>query len=123
MNAKQLVTLLLLLIMAGGLYLFFKPHRQDPHYFAAACVVLNDMSSPGGTPDFMAQLQNVIINENSSYAVNKVRFDPASARQAIERYQHLSASQKSQTKQSMTDCLQIMMPAAQGGENLTTSHR
>ena len=115
MNRTNTLFLILAMITFSLAYLFFKPHKQDPHYFAAACVVLNDMAAPVSTADFMEKLRNVIMNENSSYAVNKVEFDSASAQAAIERYQHLSEPVQQQTKKSIDSCLPVMMPASSDG--------
>lgn len=115
MNRKNTLRLILMMIIVCVTYLFFKPHKPDPHYFAAACVVLNDMGSPTSTADFAERLRTVIMNENSSYAVDKVEFDPASAQAAIKRYQHLSETEQQQTKKSLDSCLPVMMPA--GADN------
>ena len=112
MNRKNTLIIILVMIIVYVAYLFFKPHKQDPHYFAAACVVLNDMASPTSTADFAEKLRNVIMNENSSYAVDKVEFDSASAQAAIERYQHLSETEQQQAKKSIDSCLPVMMPAS-----------
>lgn len=110
MNRKNTLRLILMVTIICVTYLFIKPHKQDPHYFAAACVVLNDMASPTSTADFTEKLRNVIMSENSSYAMDKVEFDPASAQAAIERYQHLSETEQQRAKKSIESCLKVMMP-------------
>lgn len=106
---KKLLALVAALLVALALYLWLKPHKQDPHYFAAACVVLNDMSPPENEQDFMAKLNTVIINENSSYAVKKVTFDKASAHSASQRYAALSEQDKARAKQGVAQCLPLLM--------------
>lgn len=110
MKTKLTVASIVLLLIAVGLYLAFRPHKQDTHYYAAACVVINNMGEPASAEDFKEKLQEVIINENSSYAVDKVEFDPLSAQGAIQRYQQLSAADKVQLKQGIDTCLRILMP-------------
>lgn len=110
MKTKLTVASIVLLLIAVGLYLAFKPHKQDTHYYAAACVVINNMGEPASAEEFKEKLQEVIINENASYAVDKVEFDPLSAQGAIQRYQQLSATDKIQLKKGMDTCLQILMP-------------
>lgn len=111
MNRKSLLAAILLLLIAGALYTWLKkPHRQDPHYYAAVCVVINDAGKTSTMSEFAQKLQDVIINENSSYAFSKVEFDPTSAEGALRRYQNLSPEQKAQTAKSMNACLQTMLP-------------
>lgn len=114
MKTRLTIAVTLLLLIAVGLYLAFRPHQQDPHYYAAVCVVINDMGEPASAGEFKEKLQEVIINENSSYAVDKIKFDPASAQGAIQRYQQLSAANKVQLKQGIDACLRILMPADKG---------
>ncbi|WP_342754202.1 hypothetical protein AAGQ96_17800 [Pantoea sp. MBD-2R] len=114
MNRKNILILIAVMTIVYAIYLFFKPHKQDPHYFAAACVVLNDMAAPASTADFTEKLRTVIINENASYAVDKVEFDPASAQAAIRHYQHLSETEQRQAKKSIDSCLPVMMPQNSG---------
>lgn len=99
-----------LLVAAGALYLTFKPHQQDPHYYAAACVVINDLHGAASKAEFVEKLQEVIINENSSYAVDKVAFDAKSAQGAFQRYQQLSEQNKSRARQGINGCLSVMLP-------------
>ncbi|WP_380180262.1 hypothetical protein [Kalamiella sp. sgz302252] len=109
MKHKKLVIVALLAVIAG-LYLFNKPHKQDPHYYAAVCVVINDMAKPTSTADFMQKMQAVIANENSSYAVDKVAFDAQSAQSAIRRFQEMNEQDKAQAAQGTDACLSKMLP-------------
>ena len=109
MKHKKLI-IIALLAVAAGLYLLNKPHKQDPHYYAAVCVVINDMGKPASTADFMQKMQEVIVNENSSYAVDKVAFDAQSAQSAIGHYQAMSEQDKAQAAQGTDACLSKMLP-------------
>ncbi|WP_414148113.1 hypothetical protein ACMGGR_02840 [Erwinia sp. BNK-24-b] len=110
MKRQTTACLILLPIVAIALYFFFKPHRQDPHYYAAVCVVIDAMGEPASATDFADKLHDVIINENSSYAVDKVAFDRQSAQGAIQRYMKLNDMEKTQAHQGMDACLAVMMP-------------
>ncbi|MGB9096134.1 hypothetical protein [Erwinia sp.] len=108
----RLLAILILVVIAIGLYLALKPHKQNPHYFAAACVMINDIGQPKDQQEFMAKLQAVIINENSSYAFDKVEFDRHSAQGASDRYFALSSAQQAETHKSLEACLAVMLPKA-----------
>lgn len=109
---KKIVMLLAALVIALLLYLWLKPHHQDPHYYAAVCVVLNEMETPKDAADFKAKLKTVIINENSSYAMNKTTFDAASARQAIAAFAALSDKDKMEARQGVESCLNVLIPGS-----------
>jgi len=110
MKRKMIALAALLAAAAGGLYLTSGSHQQDPHYYAAACVVINDMHAAASEADFTDKLREVIINENSSYAFDKVSFDAASARGAFQRYKRLNAQDKTRAGQGMDACLDLMLP-------------
>ncbi|MEM6052387.1 hypothetical protein AAH450_17635 [Erwinia sp. P7711] len=107
----KLLAILILVIIAIALFLALKPHKQNPHYFAAACVMINDIGQPTSQKQFMTKLQQVIVNENASYAFDKVEFDSNSARGASKRYYALTPAQQALTRQGLTSCLKIMLPA------------
>lgn len=107
----KLLAILILVVIAITLFMALKPHQQNPHYFAAACVMINDIGQPGSQKQFMTRLQEVIVNENASYAFNKVEFDSHSARGASKRYYALTPDQQVQTRQGLSTCLKIMLPA------------
>lgn len=107
----KLLAIVILVVIAIPLFLTLKPHQQNPHYFAATCVMINDVGQPTSQKQFMAKLREVIVNENSSYAFNKVAFDSDSAQGASKRYYALTPAQQAQTRQGMNDCLKIMLPS------------
>ncbi|MFU9135900.1 hypothetical protein [Erwinia tasmaniensis] len=109
-NTRTLSTLILVIAVAVALYVNFRPHKPDPHYYAAACVVINDIGVPPGPDAFREKLNEVIANENSSYAVNKVEFDVASANDAITHYQKMRAAQKREMQQGVDRCLNVFIP-------------
>jgi surface antigen len=108
----KLLAILILVVIAIGLYLALKPHPQNPHYYAAACVMINDIGQPKNPDEFMAKLQAVIVNENASYAFDKVEFDRHSAQGASQRYYALSPAQQADTRKGLDNCLAVMLPAA-----------
>ena len=95
---RKTIAIVALLAIVGGLYLTFLPPEQDPHYYAAACVAIKDMHDTPDSADFPDKLREVITNENASYAVDKVAFDK------------LSEQDKNRTRQSIDDCLSVMLP-------------
>ncbi|MGY4566272.1 hypothetical protein ACVWZ0_003678 [Erwinia sp. TECH1] len=107
---RKTIAIVALLAIVGGLYLTFLPPEQDPHYYAAACVAIKDMHDTPDSADFPDKLREVITNENASYAVDKVAFDKHSAQGAIQRYRQLSEQDKNRTRQSIDDCLSVMLP-------------
>lgn len=111
---RKTIAIVALLALAGGLYLTFLSPEQDPHYYAAACVAIKDMHETPDSADFPDKLREVITNENASYAVDKVTFDKHSAQGAIQRYQQLSEQDKKRTRQSIDDCLSVMLPKKTG---------
>lgn len=109
---RNVLAVLALLAAASVLWLAFKPHQQDPHYYAAACIAINDLHAATSEAAFVDRLKEVIINENSSYAVDKVAFDAESARGAFRRYRQLSEQDKSRLHQNIDSCLSVMLPPA-----------
>lgn len=109
---RKILAIVALLAVVSVLWLAFKPHQQDPHYYAAACVAINDLHAAASEAEFVEKLNEVIINENSSYAVDKVAFDAGSARGAFQRYQQLSEQDKSRLHQNLDSCLSVMLPPA-----------
>jgi len=109
---RKTIAIVALLAAAVGLYLTFSSHKQDPHYYAAACVAIKDLHETPDSVGFPDKLRDVIINENASYAVDKVVFDQHSAQGAIQRYHQLSQQDKIRVQQSMGDCLSVMLPKA-----------
>jgi hypothetical protein len=107
----KLLAILILVVIAIALFVALKPHPQNPHYFAAACVMINDIGEPISQEQFMAKLQEVIVNENASYAFDKIEFDSGSARGASKRYYALTPEQRARTRQGLNACLKIMLPA------------
>ena len=107
----KLLAVLILVVIALTFFLTLKPHKQNPHYFAAACVMINDIGQPTSQKQFMTKLREVIINENASYAFKKVAFDSDSAQGASKRYYALTPDQQAQTRQGLNACFKIMLPS------------
>lgn len=110
MMKTKLLAILILIVIAVALFMAYKPHKQNLHYFAATCVLINDLGEPKNQDEFVKKMQAVIINENSSYAFDKVAFDRQSAVGASLRYFALSPEQKKQTRQGLEACLPLMLP-------------
>lgn len=106
----KLLAILILTVIAIALFMAYKPHKQNLHYFAATCVMIDDLGEPVNQDEFVKKMQEVIINENSSYAFDKVEFDRQSAVGASQRYFAFSPAQKSEMRKGLEACLPLMLP-------------
>lgn len=97
---------------------FNRTPAHDPHYDAAACVVIDVMhKAPDASEDFAKSIGTVLDNENSDYSISKVKFDASLAKVSVQRYQSLSEEQKSAATQNVDKCIDVMATGPAGKTN------
>lgn len=106
---KKLLSLIVLAAVALSLWWFnFRPSGHDPHYDAAACVAVVMLGAPENTQEFSDKIRTVIINENNSYSMKQVVYDDRLGHSSIEKYQDLSAAEKTAAAKDVASCINVM---------------
>lgn len=114
MRKKSPLWGVIIVVVAGlAVWWFNRTPAHDPHYDAAACVAVDVMhKSPADSEDFAKSIRTVIDNENSDYSINKLKYDASLARVSVQRYQSLSAQQKTFATENIDNCIKVMAAGA-----------
>ncbi|MEK6347700.1 MAG: hypothetical protein V4764_09490 [Burkholderia sp.] len=105
---KRTIALLLLplLLLAAATACLLRPRytpAERDYYTALLCHVVAT-----GSPDRDKTMRAIVENGNADYALSKIEYNAAAARDAISRFAKLDAAQQRTASHDSADCERLM---------------